>query len=100
MGSDESRASALRQELASLRRSRHWLAAVEVARELTDLEPEDGDSWFWLARAREHARSAGRWRLGGSNGAPRSGRRTRLVCPAGQAWRCGGAGFGSAVALW
>lgn len=54
MGSDESRASALRQELASLRRNRHWLAAVEVARELTELEPEDGDNRFWLARALEN----------------------------------------------
>ena len=53
MGSDESRGEALKHELASLRRSRHWPDALEVALELTEVEPENGDNWFWLARARE-----------------------------------------------
>jgi tetratricopeptide (TPR) repeat protein len=49
----EDRVRALQLELAAFRQTRNWLAAVGTARKLTELEPEDGESWFWLARGLE-----------------------------------------------
>src|SRR6266545_6568323 len=35
---------------------RDWAGALDLARQLAALEPEDGEHWFWVARALEETR--------------------------------------------